>query len=374
MVKVIKRNGNKVPFDITVIERNIKLAALESETVLKLSEIKLISSAIMDKIITNEVHVEEIQKFVQFSLMEQEFYVIATDYMEYRNKKKNRIKKTYQFLSEKFLSKYKHLLDPFPDQLGAFVYYRTYSRFLLEEKRRERWWETVARAVDYNCSLGSCTKREAEELFDTIFNLRGFLSGRTLWIGGTPVAINSPQANFNCAFDTINDYECFYELFYLLMIGSGVGLRITEEDRLLLPLIRTNVEIINKDYKQVDKENREEHTRLEFSPDNTMVKIIIGDSKMGWSNSLRYYLSLLTAHYFKDITTIVFDYDSVRPKGEKLKTFGGHASGPGALVAMFDKIDKILKNGNNDYRRLETIELADIANIIGENVVSGGVK
>lgn len=374
MLKVIKRNGKKIHFDISIIERNINIAALESETKLKLSEIKLISASIMDKIITDEVHVEDIQKFVQISLMEQGFFQVATDYIEYRNKHKNRKKKKYQFLSEEFISKYKHLPDPFPDQLGSFVYYRTYSRYIIEEKRRERWYETVARAIDYNCSLGSCSKKEAEELFDAMFHLKGFLSGRTIWIGGTEVAINSPQSNYNCAFDTINDYECFFELFYLLMIGSGVGLKITEEDRLVLPLIRTNVEIINKDYDAVPTNERAEHTVLEFSPDNTMVKIIIGDSKMGWSNSLKYFFLLLTANYFKDITTIIFDYDSVRPKGEKLKTFGGHASGPTALIAMYNKIDKILKSGNSNYRRLETIELADIANIIGENVVSGGVR
>ena len=374
MAIVIKRNGKKVPFNIIVIERNIKLAALESDTILKLSEIKLISAAIIDKIKKSEVHVEEIQEFVQISLMEQGFFKIATDYIEYRNKHKIRIKKEYQFLSDSFLSKYKHLPDPFKNQLGAFVYYRTYSRYIIEEKRRERWWETVARAVDYNCSLGDSSKKEAEELFDTVYNLRGFLSGRSLWVGGTKVADISPQSNFNCAFDTIDSYENFYELFYLLMIGSGVGLKITAKEKEVLPLIRTNVEIINKHYNPVPRNKRTEHTILEFSPDNSIVKIIIGDSKMGWATSLRYFFELLTANHFIDISTIIFNYDNVRPKGEMLKTFGGYASGHAALVNMYEKIDKVLKNGIKAYRRLETVDLMDIANIIGENVVSGGVR
>ena len=343
MFTVIKRNGKKVPFNIMVIERNIKLAALESNTILKLSEIKLISAAIIDKIKKPEVHVEEIQEFVQFSLMEQGFFRIATDYIEHRNKHKIRVKKEYQFLSDAFLSKYKHLPDPFKNQLGAFVYYRTYSRYIIEEKRRERWWETVARAVDYNCSLGNSSKREAEELFDAIYNLKGFLSGRSLWVGGTKVADISPQSNFNCAFDTINDYEVFYELFYLLMIGSGVGLKITKKEKEILPLIRTNTEIINKHYNSIPKNKRTEHTTLEFSPDNTIVKIIIGDSKMGWATSLRYFFELLTANHFADISTIIFNYDNVRPKGEMLKTFGGYASGHTALVNMYEKIDKVLR-------------------------------
>ena len=54
-------------------------------------------------------------------------------------------------------------------QLGDLVYYRTYSRYLPDEKRREYWWETVARAVDYNCSLIPTTREEAEK------NLQNFL-------------------------------------------------------------------------------------------------------------------------------------------------------------------------------------------------------
>jgi len=375
MAIVIKRNGKKVPFDISVIERNIKSAAKESDTLLKLSEIKLISAGIIDKITKDEVHVEEIQKFVQISLMEQGFFEVASDYINYKNEKKNRIKRIYQFLSEDFISKYKHLPDPFEHQIGSFVYYRTYSRYLPGEKRRERWWETVARAVDYNCSLGNCSKREAEELFDLIYNLKGFLSGRTFWIGGTPVAEISPQSNFNCAFDSVNDYECFYELFYLLMLGSGMGLKITKEQKDMLPLIRTDVEIINKNYnpKKIRSE-RDEHTTLKFNNDNTVVKIIVGDSKKGWARSIRYFFEILTANDFKVVETIIFDYDSVRPKGERLKTFGGYASGHTALTNMYEKIDKVLKNGIDPIRYLETYELMDIANIIGENVVSGGVR
>ena len=48
------------------------------------------------------------------------------------------------------------------EQLGAFVYTRTYSRYLPKLGRREFWWETVARAVEYNCSLAPTSREEAE--------------------------------------------------------------------------------------------------------------------------------------------------------------------------------------------------------------------
>ncbi len=83
-----------------------------------------------------------------------------------------------RILSDDFISKYKHMTNPM-QQLGSFVYYRTYSRWLQEENRREYWWETVRRAVEYNCSLVPTTREEAEKLFDNIFHLRQFLSGRT---------------------------------------------------------------------------------------------------------------------------------------------------------------------------------------------------
>src|SRR5690554_7488922 len=68
--------------------------------------------------------------------------------------------------------------------------------------------------------------REAEELFDNIFNLRQFLSGRTHWVGGadTKVAEKFPLANFNCSFIEITKWNDLAELFYLLLVGTGVGL------------------------------------------------------------------------------------------------------------------------------------------------------
>ena len=48
-----------------------------------------------------------------------------------------------------------------------------------------------------------------------MFNLRQFLSGRTMWTGGTEVSVKHPMANYNCAFELINNVEAFCDLFYL---------------------------------------------------------------------------------------------------------------------------------------------------------------
>ena len=141
-------------------------------------------------------------------------------------------------LTKEFLSKYPDMPEHMTE-LGAFVYMRTYSRWLPSKNRRETWKESVARAVEYNVSLSvkemeknnftppiDKIKIEAEVLFDNIFNLRQFLSGRTHWVGGaeTGVADKFPLSNFNCSFIDIVKWDDMMDLFYLLLVGKPNGL------------------------------------------------------------------------------------------------------------------------------------------------------
>jgi ribonucleoside-diphosphate reductase alpha chain/ribonucleoside-triphosphate reductase len=120
---------------------------------------------------------------------------------------------------------------------------------------------------------------------------------------------------------------------------------------------------------------------MEFFYNNT-VKITVGDSKEGWVQSLDYFFKLLYSNEFRNIKTVIVDYDHVRPKGEKLNTFGGTASGHTSLKNMFEKINKVIKKAGlrdsalDEQKRvkLKPIDALDVANIIGENVVVGGVR
>ncbi len=163
----------------------------------------------------------------------------------------------------------------------------------------------------------------------------------------------------------------------MLMIGSGVGIRILKDDISRLPKIRTSFDIIHEDYTPTPMHLREDSTSLEFSHNNT-VKIMIGDSKEGWVQALDFYLKVLYSNEYRKINTIVINYNHVRPKGEKLKTFGGTASGHQSLKNMFIKITNVIKKrgvlNNEEYSYLLPIDCLDIANIIGENVVVGGVR
>ncbi len=58
-----------------------------------------------------------------------------------------------EFLSTKFVTDYVEK-NPQPlSELGEFVYYRTYSRFLHDKGRREYWHETIKRSIEYNMAL-----------------------------------------------------------------------------------------------------------------------------------------------------------------------------------------------------------------------------
>lgn len=280
-----------------------------------------------------------------------------------------------RLLTKEFLKHYEEINPLAP--LGSFVYYRTYSRWLPKEGRRETWLETVARAVEYNCSLDPNTsKAEAEDLFDLVFNLRGFLSGRTFWIGGTRAVNDHSLANFNCSLIILDGFNKLGELFYALMVGTGVGFRVLEEDVKYLPRIRFT-EVIHKEYEPRNKSERLESTALEYSNRNTRAIIHVGDSKEGWAQALRIYFDIITRKEYKHIISIEIDYDSVRPRGERLIRFGGTASGHESLKTMFSKFDKIVNNriGDNALEsKVRAVDMLDFANIIAENVVVGGVR
>jgi ribonucleoside-diphosphate reductase alpha chain/ribonucleoside-triphosphate reductase len=151
-----------------------------------------------------------------------------------------------------------------------------------------------------------------------------------------------------------------------------------------LPKIRTNVTLLHSEYKPVPKKQRLERTKVSRF-DNGYVKIYVGDSKEGWVEALKEFLNILTKPEYENVHTIKISYNSVRPKGERLKTFGGTASGHEPLKEMFEGFDKVLKNqidphlkpievDEKGYGQVRPIHILDMGNLIGANVVVGGVN
>ena len=168
------------------------------------------------------------------------------------------------------------------------------------------------------------------------------------------------------------------------MLGSGVGLRVTKDMVSQMPPIRTGTTLIRSEYRPVPHDYRLEDTDTRFL-ENGFAKIYVGDSKEGWCDALDWYFKLLTEPQYAHIHTIKVSFNSIRPKGERLKTFGGTASGPEPLSEMFQGIDDTLKNkidsslppielNEKGFGKVRPIHILDIANFIGANVVVGGKK
>lgn len=71
---------------------------------------------------------------------------------------------------------------------------------------------------------------------------------------------------------------------------------------------------------------------------------------------------------------MIVNYDNVRPSGERLKVFGGRASGYESIQEMFDGIYKVITKNNSNKKQLSPVDCMDIANLIGVNVRSGGTR
>lgn len=276
-------------------------------------------------------------------------------------------------LSKEFLDKY----PDFPSHMGElskFVYYRTYSRWLPEENRRETWKETCARAVDYNCSLAPIKEHEDEQLFDSMFNLKQFISGRSLWTGGSKAVEKAPLSGFNCAFVVVDSLQAFADLFYLLMVGTGVGFRILPTDVAKLPKFKDNVKL--RCFYHSDEPWGNPTTTLEHISDKS-IKITVGDSKEGWVTALEQYLEVMTGG-IDGVENLYIDLSHIRPKGTPLKTFGGTASGFQSVKEMFEKLHSVITEGAFSHKpvdgKLEPIHCLDICNLVGNNVVCGGVR
>jgi ribonucleoside-triphosphate reductase len=305
----------------------------------------------------------------------------------------------YSLLDKDYLKEF----SDFPEHmnaLGKFVYLRTYSRFLDKFDRRETLKETHKRSTEYNVSLAikhlermripvdyEWHKKEAQLLFSNQFNLRQALSGRTLWVGGAEsgVAEKFPLANFNCSYTNIEKWEDLAELFYLLLVGTGVGFKATKEMAANLKPIRDDIEIIHEEYKPKPKNERLERTEVTVVPEHATAYIEIGDSKEGWVQALRVFFNLMTSEELRPLKTISVNYNSIRPRGERLETFGGTASGPDPMKEMFDGFIRVIKNQvdttlsplervDEQFVKVRPIHILDMGNMIGNNVVVGGVR
>lgn len=229
------------------------------------------------------------------------------------------------------------------DDYQKYIHISKYARFIDKHKRRETWQETVERYVNFweEKYPELITGDYKAELFNVIYNLEVMPSMRALMSAGKALSKDN-AASYNCWASAINHPKVFDELFYLLMVGGGVGFSVERQYIAKLP------EIAEEFYE-------------------TDTTIVVQDSRIGWASALREVISLLYAGKIPK-----WDVSKVRPAGARLKTFGGRASGPAPLESLFRFMIKTFKNAKG--RKLNSIECHDIMCKIADTVIVGSVR
>ena len=227
------------------------------------------------------------------------------------------------------------------DNYQRFIHVSRYARFMPELNRRETWEETVTRLTNFIRKHAPALGKDIDKIHDAVLNLKVMPSMRLLMTAGEACERDNISA-YNCSYLAMNNKRAFSECLYILMNGTGVGFSCERQEIDKLPQIPSSINPC----------------------DDTMV---VGDSKLGWAKAFK---KLLSSLWEGDIPTI--DYTRIRPAGERLKTFGGRASGPDPLKRLFDFTTETFLNARG--RKLNSLEVHDITCMIGDIVVVGGVR
>ncbi len=230
------------------------------------------------------------------------------------------------------------------DVFGELIYKRTYARWLEGEQRRENWDETVERYRNYFLERFELP-RKMEDRFndacDAVLRKEIVPSMRCLWTAGKALDEDS-ICSYNCTYILIDSIKSWADMLYLLMNGCGVGYSIERQVIAKLPEVPTG--LVESDHV-----------------------VVFGDSKLGWAIGLLEYLNKIYSGLLPK-----YDLSLIRPKGTRLKTFGGKAGGSGDLKILLDYLKRVFVKAQG--RRLNSLECHDICCWIANVVVSAGIR
>ena len=235
-----------------------------------------------------------------------------------------------------------------PTEYQSFIHMSRYSRWKPEEGRRETWSETVQRLINFfadhvDRNIGVKFENSTwDRLEDAILNTSVMPSMRALMTAGEALRREN-IAGYNCSYVPIDSPRSFDEVLYILMNGTGVGFSVERQYVDKLPTIP------DREFEHTDD------------------VISVADSKEGWARGFRDLISYLYTNRIPKVNV-----NRIRPAGQRLKTFGGRASGPQPLVNLFDFTIEKFRGAKG--RKLNAMECHDIVCKTGEVVVVGGVR
>ncbi|GHB52637.1 adenosylcobalamin-dependent ribonucleoside-triphosphate reductase [Streptomyces xanthochromogenes] len=239
-------------------------------------------------------------------------------------------------------------LGDLTDPYQAYITKSRYARWRDDLGRRETWTETVDRYFAFMTThlQERCNyvpdKALARELRHAVLHHEVLPSMRALMTAGVPLDL-SHVAGYNCAYTPLDDLRSFSEVLFILLNGTGVGFSVESRYVDQLPVVA--------------------HQRSDPA-----TRIVVADSKLGWAEAFDLLLDLV----WIDGRIPEVDYSLVRPAGARLATFGGRASGPEPLKALFDYTVELLRSAQG--RKLRPIEAHDLACKVADVVVVGGVR
>ena len=229
--------------------------------------------------------------------------------------------------------------------LSDITVYMKYAKYIPELNRRETWEELVTRNKNMHIKKYPDLADSIEEAYKLVYEKKVLPSMRSLQFGGKPIEI-SPNRVYNCAYLPIDSIECFHEIMFLLLGGTGVGYSVQRHHVDKLPAV-------NQPYSKRTRRH------------------LIGDSIEGWADAIK----ILIKSYMgsKRSSKIMFDYSDIRPKGAQLVTSGGKAPGPQPLKECIIKVQGILQDVE-DGEKLTTLQAHDIVCHIADAVLAGGIR
>lgn len=273
-------------------------------------------------------------------------------------------------LPDDFIRKYKRRKPDWGFSIGGgnslseLTFITKYSR-IKKNGTKERWWEVCRRCIEgyYSILKDHCAaqrtpwndmkaRASAQDAYDRMFAFKWMPPGRGLWMMGTSFVHEGQGTSAplqNCSFisteklSTHSAVEAtmpFSRLMEMSMLGVGVGFDTRGANN-----IRIHI------------------------PSKDPTYYTIPDSREGWCNSVAMQLE---TYFFKNRRPIEFDYDDIRPVGERIKGFGGVAAGPQSLIDLHDRIDKIFAGRGETL--LNSTDITDLCNLIAKCVVSGNVR
>jgi len=240
---------------------------------------------------------------------------------------------------------------------------RTYSRPKNgSETEFESWEEICDRVIRHQywlwerakgSFLSAAEEAELQAFKQLMLDRKVSVSGRTLWLGGTAVAMTREASQFNCSYTDIETVYDVVDALWLLMQGVGVGFK---------PIVGT----LNGFFKpipeiEVIRTQRTEKGGLEHNEEtfqDGVWRIKVGDSAEAWAKSIG---KLLAGQY--NANKLILDFSELRPAGSRLTGYGWISSGDEAISVAYVAIAKIMNKRAGQL--LTRIDILDIVNWLG---------